>query len=106
MAEDTAQSLSRLVEAEARLALSAGMLEADPARLAEGWERRFVADGARADEAVALYREMGYEVVADPLRREDTRAECEGCQLIALLQFRMIYTRRSPAGGGSAAADH
>jgi hypothetical protein len=104
MAEDSAHSLSRLVEAEARLALSEGILAADPARLAEGWERRFVADGARADEAVALYREMGYEVVADPLRREDTREECEGCQLIALLKFRMIYTRRPPVGGGTAAA--
>jgi hypothetical protein len=102
MAEDAAQSLSRLVAAEARLALSDGILAADPARLADGWERRFIADGVRAEEAMALYREMGYEVVADPLRREDTRAECEGCQLIALLQFRMIYTRRPPAGGGTA----
>jgi hypothetical protein len=104
MAEDAAESLGRLVQAEAHVALAAANLEADPARLADGWERRFVADGRRAEEAIALYRGMGYEVVADPLRPEDTRAECEGCQLVALLQFRMIYTRRPPAPDGATAA--
>ena len=36
------------------------MTEADPARLAAGWERRFVADPRRAHEAAALYVALGF----------------------------------------------
>ena len=91
---EVVRRLGSLVEAEARRVLSDTQLAADPARLAEGWERRFVADGARAAEAMRLYAELGYEVCADPLRAEEAGDDCQDCQLLMLAQFRTIYTRR------------
>jgi hypothetical protein len=41
----------------------------------------------------ALYEELGFEVVADPIRIDDLNDDCEDCQLVALRQFRMVYTR-------------
>ncbi|HKJ92220.1 MAG TPA: hypothetical protein VJ957_03580 [Longimicrobiales bacterium] len=87
-------SLGALLRLEAHRALSENALEPDPARVAEGWERRFVADGQRAEEAMALYRELGYEVCADPVRAEELGNECDACRLVALLRFQTIYTRR------------
>jgi hypothetical protein len=92
--DDSTRPLGRLVEQEARRVLSEATLAPDPARLADGWERRFIADGRRAEEAMALYRELGFEVVADPLRPEDMPDDCDDCQLLATLRFRTIYTRR------------
>ena len=91
--------LSRIVESEARRALEEDQVRADSARLAEGWERRFLADAARAAEAITLYEALGYETCADPLRREDLTGDCDDCQLVMLLHYRMIYTRRPPAAG-------
>lgn len=73
--------------------LSTAALTADPARLADGWERRFLADGPRAAEAVALYESLGFEVAADPLSAPDLPADCTDCQLATLLAFKTIYTR-------------
>lgn len=97
--EEAAGSLSRLVTEETRRRLSEAALAPDPRRAAEGWERRFITDAARADEVVALYRSLGFEVAADPLRLEEMPEDCEDCQL-ALLAFRTIYTRRPPAAAG------
>jgi hypothetical protein len=91
--------LGRIVESEARRALEEAQVPANPARIAAGWERRFLADTARAAEAVTLYGALGYETVADPLRQEDLTGDCDDCQLVMLLQYRMIYTRRPPAAG-------
>jgi hypothetical protein len=90
------ESLGRLVEQEARRLLSAEQLEGDPARIADGWERRFIADAQRAKEAMELYEHLGYEVCADPVKAEEVGEECGDCQLLAALQFRVIYTRRRP----------
>jgi hypothetical protein len=87
-------ALGSLVQLEAHRALSEAAVTADPERLRDGWERRFVADLRRAEEALALYRELGYEVCADPIRAGDLADECDECQLVAMLKFRMIYTRR------------
>jgi hypothetical protein len=94
--EHAAKPLSFLVQAEARRVLSEAQLEGDPQRLADGWERRFIADRQRAEEMTALYEELGFEVAADPIRPEDMDDDCEDCQLLAKLQFQMIYTRRKP----------
>lgn len=94
---EVAASLGPLVEQEAKRLLSERVLEGDPERLADGWERRFIADGRRAEEAIALYEQLGYEVCADPVRREDVGEDCDDCQLVALLKFVTIYTRR-PVG--------
>jgi hypothetical protein len=66
----------------------------DPTRIAEGWERRFIADAQRAKEVIELYTELGYEVCADPVQPKDVGEDCEDCQLLAALQFKIIYTRK------------
>ena len=88
-----AAPLGRMVGQEARRLLAEARIAPDPARVAAGWERRFVADAERAAEAVRLYEELGYEVCADPLRPDDLTGECEDCRLLMLLQFKTIYTR-------------
>ena len=67
----------------------------DPVRLAAGWERRFVAAGERLEEMLELYRELGFEVVADPVPQEATDAGCAVC-LSGRPEYRAIYTRRGP----------
>jgi hypothetical protein len=61
---------------------------------AEGWTRRFMAVGPRAEEAVALYRQLGFEVLLDLPTAEELREECGDCRL-ALDLFRVLYTRKS-----------
>jgi hypothetical protein len=68
--------------------------DGDPARIAEGWERRFMAEERRAQEMADLYARLGYEVCVDPLGPGDLAEECEDCALVELLQFRVVYTRR------------
>lgn len=65
----------------------------EAARLAEGWERRFVVEGGRVAEYVSLYESLGFEVVTVPVSPEDAIAECTDCRVVGLLQFRLIYTR-------------
>jgi len=90
----TVEPLSRMVRQEAHRVMSEAQLSPDPARLADGWERRFIADGDRADEAIRLYQELGFEVAADPITQEQMGGDCTDCQLLMLLKFRTIYTRR------------
>jgi hypothetical protein len=92
--EDVAGRLSSIVQMEAHRMVSQAGIEPDPQRIADGWERRFIADGARAEEAVALYQELGYEVVADDVSPDDLPEGCEACRLVAMLKFKSIYTRR------------
>ncbi len=87
-------ALQYIVQSEARRALSASQIEADPVRLAEGWSRRFIIEGARVEEMIRLYEGLGYEVCADPIRGETVSNDCVDCQLVMALDFKMIYTRR------------
>jgi len=91
---DTLRRLSGVVQGEAHRMLSEAQLAPDPERVAAGWERRFITDATRLREVVDLYEAAGFEVVADPIRREDFPDGCDDCQLLALLQFRTVYTRR------------
>jgi hypothetical protein len=81
--------------------MSDARMAPDPDRIAGGWERRFVVEGARAAEMIDLYRSLGYETAADPVRPDDLGADCDGCRLIALLRLTAIYTRRGPAPRGA-----
>jgi hypothetical protein len=83
-----------LLREEEHRVLSTAALSADPTRTAAGWERRFIADGPRAAEAVALYEALGFEVAADPLSGLDLPPDCTDCQLATLLAFKTIYTRK------------
>lgn len=66
----------------------------DPELLAAGWERRFTAAGARVAEAVALYRQLGFEVLEQPVQPVELPDDCTECQIVSLLRFTTIYTRR------------
>jgi len=94
--DDLARRLSGVVEAEARRMLSDAQLAPDPVRIAAGWERRFITDAMRTPEVVALYEAMGFEVAADPIRRDDLPDGCDDCQLAQALGFRTVYTRKTP----------
>ena len=68
--------------------------------LAEGWERRFVATESRLKEAVELYEEIGFEVLLEPLpKEEETRGAscaengCTACFDGDRERYRIIYTR-------------
>jgi hypothetical protein len=93
----SADDLGYLLRAEAHRWAMEAAAAPDPVRLAAGWERRFIAAGSRVDETLDLYRELGYEVVADPVLPSDLAGECSDCAVVAALSFRMIYTRRPPA---------
>jgi hypothetical protein len=58
------------------------------------WERRFIADPARAAEAIELYRQAGFEVRAESIVPDDLRDECESCALVRAGLLQVIYTRR------------
>ncbi len=91
---DNANEIGSSTETEPRHFLSKAQLRPDPALLSEGWERRFVADAQRAKEAMALYAQLGFEVRAEPVTLDQLEEGCEGCHLVALLQFKTIYTRK------------
>jgi hypothetical protein len=72
---------------------------ANPARIEAGWELRFVAEGSRAEEMIALYRELGFEVAADPVPSELLATGCAECFTDTRLDHRSIYTRLPRAPG-------
>jgi hypothetical protein len=74
--------------------LSDEQLAPDPALVAAGWQRRFVTDMTRTLEVVSLYRELGFEVRLEPVPQEQFGKDCDACQLVSLLRFRTVYTRR------------
>ena len=81
-----------------------GSTKPDPARIAAGWEHRFVAAGARAQEMITLYREVGYEVAADPVFTHGLEDGCVACFASGGEQYWSIYTRRGSAPAASPAA--
>jgi hypothetical protein len=88
----------RSLAAGARRIVSNAEVAPDPARIAGGWELRFIADRSRAEEAIRLYGELGFEVAADSIAPENLPRDCADCRLVMALQFRAIYTRRRPQG--------
>lgn len=74
--------------------LSDAQLQADPALVAEGWERRFTADAQRVQEVTELYSQLGYEVRAEPVPSESAK-DCEDCNSLITSKFKTIYTRRN-----------
>lgn len=92
------QQLSLLIEQEARRVLAEAQLRPNPALVAEGWERRFIADARQAKEAAELYSQLGFEVLAEPVQAAEMGEDCEDCQVLVLLQFKTIYTRKKVAG--------
>ncbi len=88
------KSLSLVVEQEARRFFSEAQIKPDPALVAEGWQPRFIGDGRQVKEATELYEELGFEVRAEPVPAEQMGDDCTDCQVLILLQFKTIYTRK------------
>lgn len=65
-----------------------------PELVALGWERRFMADGARLAEYLDLYQSLGYEVYTEKIAPDEIGAECADCRLIICRQFVTLYTRK------------
>ncbi len=61
----------------------------------QGWTRRFTALGRRLNEAIELYRQLGFEILLEPADLdEEYRAGAAGCeQCIVTTLARTIYTR-------------
>lgn len=89
-----AKSLGQIVGQEARRFFSEAQLKPDPALVAEGWQPRFIADARQTKEATELYKQLGFEVRAEPVPVEQMGDECSDCQVLVLLQFSTIYTRK------------
>jgi len=70
-----------------------GRVAPDPARIADGWTPRFVVGPDRLEEVLRLYRELGFEAVADPIRPPDMEDDCRDCRLLVQLRFQYVYTR-------------
>lgn len=64
-----------------------------PELAAEGWTRRFMANGDRLEEYVNLYQSLGYEVRAESVGPDEIGPECADCRLVLCRQFVTIYTR-------------
>jgi hypothetical protein len=98
--DEIPEAVRAMLESVVRRDLAEGRIEGDPALLAQGWERRFVADAARVEELTRLYEDLGYQVLCMPIRPEQIGGSCAGCRAVILAQFHLIYTHR-PDGGGS-----
>ncbi len=60
----------------------------------ENWERRGIFTEPRLSELVALYQELGYEVlVVSPDPSEIDDAPCRECFLLFPERFKVLYTR-------------
>lgn len=63
--------------------------------LEQGWTRRFSALGRRLNEAVELYRQLGFEILLEPADLDEEQISgargCESCIVTTLA--RTIYTR-------------
>lgn len=66
----------------------------DPRLIADGWERRQLADPNRAKEAIELYESLGFEVFAKTLEDSDFGEDCKTCAVAGCQGYVMIYTRR------------
>ncbi len=69
-------------------------LPPDPELLAQGWERRFMADSMRAEETTRLYEELGFEVRKEPVIASELSDVCSDCGLVACKTYMTIYTRK------------
>jgi hypothetical protein len=87
-------ALTGIVRGEALRAEAETRVRPDPARLAEGWVRRFVIEKRRAADFAALYKESGFEVLLDPVAPDLLEEECAGCRLVFQLEYVSLYTRR------------
>jgi hypothetical protein len=61
---------------------------------AQGWNKRFTADEPRLSEAVEEYKELGFEVLVEPMDSREMTGECTSCLTASCDRYKIIYTRR------------
>jgi len=57
----------------------------------EGWEKRFTIDEPRLSEMVEQYKELGFEVLLEPV--DLSSEECTSCIAADPNRYKTIYTR-------------
>jgi aspartate aminotransferase-like enzyme len=57
----------------------------------EGWEKRFTTDEPRLSEMVEQYKELGFEVLLEPM--DTSSEECTTCIAAFSDRYKTIYTR-------------
>ena len=58
----------------------------------EGWEKRFTMDEPRLSEMAEQYKELGFEVLLEPV--DPSSEECTVCITASPDRYRTIYTRK------------
>ena len=58
----------------------------------QGWEKRFTIDEPRLSEMVEQYKELGFEVLLEPV--DTSSEECTTCIIAFHDRYKTIYTRR------------
>ena len=58
----------------------------------EGWEKRFTIDEPRLSEMVEQYKELGFEVLLEPV--DLSSVECTSCMTADPQRYKTIYTRK------------
>jgi hypothetical protein len=58
----------------------------------QGWEKRFTMDEPRLSEMAEQYKELGFEVLLEPV--DFSSEECTECMTASPDRYRTIYTRR------------
>ena len=59
----------------------------------EGWEKRFTIDEPRLSEMVEQYKELGFEVLLEPV--DLSSEECTSCIAADPQRYKTIYTRKN-----------
>ena len=70
------------------------VVRTDDDLIAEGWTRRNMSDPKCAQETVAQYEALGFEVRVESLKPEDFDAKCAACALSVCSSYVVIYTRK------------
>lgn len=70
----------------------------DPELIAAGWVRRFLADPKRAQEAMEMYTDLGFEVMAKKLSPDDFGPMCGECGASVCHSYVVVYTRKPRDG--------
>jgi hypothetical protein len=58
----------------------------------QGWEKRFTIDEPRLSEMVEQYKELGFEVLLEPV--DSSAEECTSCITAFPDLYKTIYTRK------------
>lgn len=66
----------------------------------DGWKKQGHYDEPRLSEVVQMYREIGFEVLAEPVCLEDLSG-CKACMKENLDRFKMVYTRKVSGAEGA-----